>query len=175
MPKLKTPLLIERIQQRITDLEFGAAFEARDINALLTSEQQIALKALWLEQQALRKRHKLPKNKLEKQQLGWKTIRDVRIEVYKNALVKAKGSLLASVKDDQAAAELKRARVFMAAFADAGKVRRNARSAANIAVRRAGYQPLHASPQIGRKATQRDELIRDMELRLIGKEGDAEQ
>ena len=82
MPKLSTTQLIARLEKRIVDLKDGASFEARDINAVLTNHQQLALKVLWGEQQALRKQHKQPKNELEKQQLGWKTIRDVRIEVY---------------------------------------------------------------------------------------------
>lgn len=171
MPKLTVSLLIERLQQRINELEDGASFEARDINALLSDEQQIELKRLWAEQQGLRKKHRPPKSLADQQAIGWKTIREVRIEIYKMALAEAKGSLLTSLKLDQQRSEIKSAETFMNAFSSAKAEGKNAISAANIATRRAGFQPPLMSPDRGRKAKQRDELVQQMEDELRGEKG----
>ena len=66
MPKLNVTHLVGRIQERIEQLERGDALEARDINALLTKEQQQALKDVWTKQQSLRKTHKPPKTNEER-------------------------------------------------------------------------------------------------------------
>ena len=86
MPKINATHKLERIQKRIAQLENDEALEARDINALLTPEQQQELKDAWAIQQQLRKNHKPPKTDAEKNKLGWKTIREVRLDVYRNAL-----------------------------------------------------------------------------------------
>ena len=52
MPKLNVTHLVGRIQERIEQLERGDTLEARDINALLTKEQQQELKDAWTVQQA---------------------------------------------------------------------------------------------------------------------------
>jgi len=53
--KLNVTHLVGRIQERIEQLERGFALEARDINALLTKEQQQELKDAWTKKQVLRK------------------------------------------------------------------------------------------------------------------------
>ena len=55
MPKLNTLHRLERIAERISQLEQGVDLDARDINSLLTIEQQQSLKNAWSEQQQLRK------------------------------------------------------------------------------------------------------------------------
>ena len=82
MPKLNVTHIVGRIQERIEQLERGDALEARDINVLLTKEQQQELKDAWTKQQALRKIHKPPKTNQEANKMGWKTIRKVRLEIY---------------------------------------------------------------------------------------------
>ena len=54
MPKINATHKLERIQKRIAQLENDEALEARDINALLTPEQQQELKDAWAIQQLLR-------------------------------------------------------------------------------------------------------------------------
>lgn len=139
MPKLNITHLPERIKQRIEELERGEQLEARDINALLNKEQQQALKAAWAVQQALRKTHKLPKTEAAKQAIGWKTIREVRLDIYRQALADAQNGLSDGLKELQRQSEIKAARVFMDAFSSAGKEGRNAWSAGNIALTRAGF------------------------------------
>lgn len=55
MPKLSSLQLLERIEERLRDLEAGKELEARKINVLLTTQQRQQLKAEWQAQQKLRK------------------------------------------------------------------------------------------------------------------------
>jgi len=142
MPKLNITHLTERLTKRIEQLEQGAAIEARDINALLSDEQQQALKDAWATQQALRKQHKQPKTDAAKRELGWKTIREVRLDIYRQALADAKSNLVKGMQDLQRESEVRAARVFMEAFSEAHKQGKNTHSAGNIALTRAGFNKL---------------------------------
>ena len=55
MPKLSSLQILERIEERLRDLEAGKELEAREINVLLTTKQRQQLKADWQAQQKLRK------------------------------------------------------------------------------------------------------------------------
>jgi hypothetical protein len=55
MPKLSSLQILERIEERLRDLEAGKELEAREINVLLTTQQRQQLKADWRAQQKLRK------------------------------------------------------------------------------------------------------------------------
>lgn len=139
MPKLNITHLPERLQKRIEQLERGDALEARDINALLNEEQQQALKAAWSAQQALRKQHKPPKTEATKQAIGWKTIREVRLEIYKQALAEIENRLIEEYDQLLQQREIKAARVFMDAYLAASNEGKNAWTAGNIALTRAGF------------------------------------
>ena len=139
MPKLDITHLTERLTKRIEQLEQGIALEARDINALLNDLQQQALKAAWAQQQLLRKQHRQPKTTAEKAQLGWMTIREVRLDIYRQALAEAKHNLVDGIKELQHKSEVRAARVFMDAFSKAVDANKNAHSAGNIAMTRAGF------------------------------------
>ena len=142
MPKLNITHLTERLTKRIEQLEQGIALEARDINALLNDLQQQALKAAWVKQQLLRKQHRQPKTTAEKAQLGWMTIREVRLDIYRQALAEAKSNLVDGIKELQHKSEVRAARVFMDAFSKAVDEGKNAHSAGNIAMTRAGFNKL---------------------------------
>jgi hypothetical protein len=157
MPKLNITHLPERLQKRLEQLERGEALEARDINALLNDEQKQRLKNAWSEQQALRKKHKPPKTEEEQKKIGWKSIRDVRIEIYKEAIADTDANLLDGYKDELKRLEVKRARVFMDAVSLAGKEGKNMLSTGNIALARAGFGATHSS------VNQRDREINAME------------
>jgi len=139
MPKLNVTHLVGRIQERIEQLERGDALEARDINALLTKEQQQELKDAWTKQQSLRKIHKPPKSNEEANKIGWKTIREVRLEIYKTALQEAQDGVGNGIEKLLRQSEVKAARVFMDAFSKAKEEGKNAWSAGNIALRRHGF------------------------------------
>lgn len=157
MPKLNITHLPERLQKRLEQLERGEALEARDINVLLNDEQKQRLKKAWSEQQALRKKYKPPKTEAEQRKIGWKTIRDVRIEVYKQAIADTETNLLDGYRDELKRLEVKKARVFMDAVSLAGKEGKNMLSAGNIALARAGFGVTHSS------VNQRDREVNAME------------
>lgn len=161
MPKLNPTHLPERLKSRIVQLECGEALEARDINALLNAEQQKALKTAWAAQQALRKQHNPPKTDAEKAALGWKTIREVRLDIYKQALAQAYNGLVDGIEELQQQREIKAARVFMDAFSEAGKTGKNAWSAGNIALTRPGFNRVDGLSNHG--LSKRDREIRAME------------
>ncbi|WP_445779287.1 hypothetical protein [Shewanella sp.] len=78
MPKLNTEQLMERLERRIHKLELGEEIAAKDIKALLSSEQQQQLVDALAAQVALKK-NKRACTDAEKQALGWKSIREVRV------------------------------------------------------------------------------------------------
>jgi hypothetical protein len=138
VPKLNITHLVGRIQERIEQLERGDALEARDINALLTKEQQQALRDAWTKQQLLRKIHKLPKSNEEANKIGWKTIREVRLQIYKQALQEAQDGVGDGIEKLLHQSEVKAARVFLDAYFNA-KEGTSKCSAGNIALRRNGF------------------------------------
>ncbi len=164
MPKLNITHLPERLMKRIEQLERGDALEARDINSLLNNEQRHALNTDWAAQQALRKQHTPPKTVAEKQQIGWKTIREVRLDIYRQALKDTQDDMLNGIDELQRQSEIKAARTFMNAFSKAGKEDKNALSAGNIAVTRAGFNKASYC-----YSTKRDKEVNEMEEALYKK------
>jgi hypothetical protein len=55
MPKLDGTHIAERLKGRLEELQQGKEVAARDLRALLTTEQAVAMDAAWAEQQELRK------------------------------------------------------------------------------------------------------------------------
>jgi len=161
MPKLNVTHLVGRMQQRIEQLEHGDALEARDINALLTKEQNQALKDAWAQQQLLRKIHKPPKSNEDAQKIGWKTIREVRLEIYKQALQEAQDSVGDGIEKLLHQSKVKAARVFMGAFSKAKEEDKNAWSAGNIALRRNGFSRIDG--QSYNYSNTRDKEVNEME------------
>ena len=85
---------MERLERRIHQLELGEEIAAKDIKALLNAEQQQQLVDALAAQVALKK-NKRPRTDAEKQALGWKSIREVRLDVLRSALNAANDGLLA--------------------------------------------------------------------------------
>lgn len=161
MPKLNVTHLPERLQKRIEQLERDEALEARDINALLTTEQQQALKNAWQYQKDLRTIHKPPKTDEKKQLIGWKTIREVRLDIYKQALQEAQNGAGDGIEELLHQSEVKAARVFMNAFSQAKEEGKNAWSAGNIALRRNGFSRIDG--QDYSYSNTRDKEVNEME------------
>jgi hypothetical protein len=113
MPKLEIEHLIQKLQKRTKQLENGKLLEARDINVLLNVKQLNDLKNYWSKQQALRKTHKTPITEQDKKRIGWKTIREVRLDILNKALVDANDSLLGSFEKRLKALEVKRDKIYM--------------------------------------------------------------
>ncbi len=165
MPKLNNIHLPERIQEHINKMEKGIEVEAKKDKTLLNDKQQQALKRALLHQQQLKKIHKRPKTKEDKDKIGWKEIREVRLEIYRQALRELKNNTLNEISKLQRQREAKAARVFMDAWSkaiDEGKSEWSAKSAGYIAQTRAGF----GRPQ-STGLTKRDREIQQMEEAIL--------
>ena len=172
MPKLNVTHLPERLQKRIEQLENDEALEARDINALLTPAQQQALKDLWKLQQDLRAIHKPPKTEERKQLLGWKTIREVRLEIYRQALAEANSGLLAGYEELLKDKELRQAQIYLKTYSEqlaAGKDKASAKREANNELTRNKLKRVDGAVVGSIGLNQRDKEIFEMENRLRAK------
>lgn len=167
MPKLNATHIPERLREAIEQLEHGEEVEAKKNKTLLTEEQQKALDDAWVKQQALRKKYKPPKTEDEVIKLGWKDKREVRIEIYKQALAELEDDFL-SIQQKQFAKEQAQAtRAYLKGLFGA-KDGQNKDSAGRIAVARAGFTP-HSG---GAVVTKRDKEIRKLEQQILEQFGD---
>ena len=101
MPKLNNTHLPERIQEHIAKMERGEEVEAKKDKTLLNEQQQKKLKEALAQQQQLKKTHKRPKTQEEKDAIGWKEIRDVRLRIYKQALEELSANVVDDIKELQ--------------------------------------------------------------------------
>jgi hypothetical protein len=142
MPKLNNTHLPQRIQEHIEKMERGEEVEAKKDKTLLNDAQRQQLEDALGYQQQLKKLHKRPKTQEEKDKIGWKEIREVRLEIYRQALQQLNQNVVDDIKELQRQREAKAARVFMDAWSKAGKegkVGNSAVSTGNIALTRAGF------------------------------------
>lgn len=161
MPKLNNTHLPQRIQEHIEKMERGEEVEAKKDKTLLNVSQQQTLKNALEAQKVLKKTNKRPKTQAEKDKIGWKEIREVRLEIYRQALYELNQNVVADIRELQRKREAKANRVFMDAWSDAvkeGKQRLSAMSVGYIALTRAGFTPSHSAG-----LSKRDREIRDME------------
>ena len=162
MPKLNATHLSQRIQEVIDQLERGEEVEAKKNKTLLTEEQQKALVDAWGEQQVLRKKYKPPKTEDEKQKLGWKDKREIRIEIFKQALAELDEDSL-NIHLKQLAKERAQATgAYLKGYFSAADGR-NKDSAGRIAVARAGFTPNPGSSVVAK----RDLEIRKLEQQIL--------
>ena len=170
MPKLNATHIPERLREAIEQLERGEEVEAKKNKTLLNTHQQKALDDAWNKQQALRKKHKPPKTEEEKQKLDWKDKREVRIEIFKQALQEANSNAVDDIKGLQRQREAKANRIYMDAWSDAvgkGKGRAQAISAGNIALVKAGFgRPVAV-------VNERDKEIRKLEQQILERSEDS--
>lgn len=165
MPKINATHLTERLQDHIAKMERGEEVEAKKDKTLLSDKWQQALKDALQAQKALKKSHKRPKTQAEKDALGWKEIREVRLEIYRQALGELKDDMHLHIRKLQQQREAKAARVFMDAWSQAGKDGKDslaAKVAGNIALTRAGF----GRPQ-GMGLTRRDREVQQMEEDIL--------
>lgn len=125
MPELDDTHAIPRLQKRIAELEAGNEIAKRDVYAVLNEQQQQELEFELAAQQALKKQGRARTDEARRA-LGWKTIREVRIEVLKRALAQAETNELVALKRKLHDAEVRRARIYMQAFGEARKAGRAA-------------------------------------------------
>ena len=139
MPKLDGTHLPERLAQRLADLKADKEVAARDVKALLSDEQIVAMDEAWEEQQALRK-IKRARTKEEERELGWKTKREIYIEAYENALNEATEDIGDAFKEKLRKSEVRAARIYLDTYfaaIDEGKEPYQADLAANNELKRA--------------------------------------
>lgn len=166
MPKLDALQKNDRLHLMLESLHAGKEIAARDLKALLNDEQNAALETAWAEQQALRKR-KRARNKEQQTALGWKTKREVQIEIIEQALENEADLLLETVEQKQHDTEIRQARIFLAAYFAArgeGKADGVAWNKANNAITQAKLPRLDVAN--GTSINSRDGDIRAMEAAL---------
>ena len=142
MPKLDGTHMVERLAKRIAELEAGEEVAAKDIRALLTGEQQKELEDAWAAQEQLRLGKKA-RTEDEKKSLGWKTKREVRLEIFRKALEVAKDGQVDAWRKKLRDAEIRQARIYFDALNEAekaGKDKQAAQTFANNELTRAGLK-----------------------------------
>ena len=167
MPKLNTDVLIQRLQGRIAELEAGAEIAIKHIRALLTDTQQQTLDDALAEQVELKKGRRA-RTEEEKKALGWKTIREVRLEVLKSALAEANAGLLADYKRRMKADDVRQGRIYFDALNKAEKDGKDPQAAkvwANNELTRAGLRRMDG--QEVAHQNKRDREVNEMEDAIL--------
>lgn len=172
MPKLNGIQILERLMERLAQLEAGEEIAAKEIRSLLTPTQQQELEDAWKEQQELRK-GKRARTAEEEKELGWKTKREVRIEVFKRAVSAADGNLEKELVKREAEIARRQLRIYFDALDEAKEKGRDATEAKNYAnneLTRAGLQRLDYKQKLVEEIKQKREIERYMRL-AGGKKG----
>jgi hypothetical protein len=144
MPKVKDAYLADRIRKRIAELEAGEEVPAKDIKAVLTEEQLAAIDTAWAAQQLLRK-GKRARTEQEQQELGWRTKRDIRLDVLRQALKEADAGVLRALQEELKQSELRQSKIYLRSYFEAmreGKPRNQAENWANNELTRGGLNRL---------------------------------
>jgi hypothetical protein len=166
MPKLDDTHLADRIRKRIAELEADKEVAAKDIRAVLTEEQLAAIDAAWAEQQLLRK-SKRARTEQEQQELGWRTKREIRLDVLRQALVEAENNLVDAYKKKQKKAEARAGKIYFDALYEAideGKPRSQAANWANNELTRGGLNRVDGARV--NSMSKRDREVRELEAKL---------
>lgn len=166
MPKLNLKQLTERLYGRIKQLEAGEEVAAKDIAALLTVEQRNQLDADWQIQQELRA-GKRATTERQRQEFGWKSKREVRLNVLRQALADAERQLLGWHANKQQELEIRQTRIYMKTFGEAtdeGKPVQQARNMANNKLTQSGL-PRMDGQQVNHQSM-RDKEVFEMEAKL---------
>jgi hypothetical protein len=169
MPKLNTEQIIARLEGRIAELEACEEVAVKHIRALLTEAQQQALDDALAAQVELKKA-KRARTDEEKTALGWKTIRQVRLDVLNAALAEARSGVIEDFERRRVAADVRQARIYFEALKTAqkaGKDLQAARTWANNELTRAGLRRLDEQNVRGMSA--RDKGVAEMEATLLAK------
>ena len=85
MPKLTDAQRYEKLREQLADLKAGKEVVRRKMEVVLSPAQLKAIDDQWAEQQKLRAKVKA-RTKEQQQAAGYKTIREVHIEVYEEAV-----------------------------------------------------------------------------------------
>ena len=99
------------------------------------------------------------------ERFGWKTKREIRLDLLRQILDDLHDRLLEEIKKEQFKREVKAARIFLDAFFKAKDEGKNAYSEANIALQRAGFP--RTDSLVSRSMPKRDREVREMEEALL--------
>lgn len=161
--------MAERLRKRLAELEAGEEVVAKDIRILLNDEQNAALDAAWTEQEKLRA-GKRARTLAQRQALGIKSKRELRIAAFKSALEQAEDNEIAAWEAKLRAAEVRQARIYFDALIAAkasGKNEQAAENWANNELTRADLRRLDG--QDVRYLSKRDKEVNEMEDALRAK------
>lgn len=166
MPKLNGIHIFERLKERLEQLEAGEEIAAKEIRSLLTPEQQQELEDAWKEQQELRK-GKRARTAEEEKALGWKTKREVRIEVFRRALKAADDGVDKEFERLQVEATKRQLKIYFEALDEAkklGKDKTEAENYANNELTRAGIRRMDYQQKLIEEIKQKRLVERYMRL-----------
>ncbi len=167
MPKLDGTQIVVRLRERLNELHEGKEVAARDLRALLTSEQAFSMDMAWSEQQALRTK-KRARTKEEEIALGWKTKREIHIEAYERAIVEADDAMPETMEKLQHDAQVRQARIYMESYSkalEAGKPNDVAENLANNDLTRADLRRVDGLV-VGQR-NRRDQEVWEMEQQVL--------
>ena len=169
MPKLDGMHIIERLRNRLEELRSDKEVAARDLRALLTEQQVIAMDAAWAEQQQLRKK-KRARTKEEEIALGWKSKREIQIAAYERAVDEADSGMIDTIEQLQRKDTVRQARIYMDSYSKAmkeGKTNEIAKNLANNDLTRAGLRRVDG--QNVWTQNKRDKEVWEMEQQILGR------
>ena len=169
MPKLDGTHIADRLRRRLEELREGKEVAARDLRALLTDEQVGEMDAAWADQQLLRKQ-KRTRTKEEEIALGWKTKREIQIEVYEKAVAEADNGMLETLEELQRKAQVRQANIYLTSYfaaQDLGKTDDVARNLANNDLTRAGLKRVDGVES--QFTNQREREMWEMEQEILGR------
>ena len=138
MPKLDNTHIADRLRERLADLKSDKEVAAREIKKLLNKEQLKAVEEEKAKQKKLKK-EKIARTKEQQKEFGYKSIRDIYIDAYEQAIndLDEVGAWNKKLRD----AEVKQARIYMDSLSKAlkdGKTTEQAKNIANNDLTRAG-------------------------------------
>ena len=171
MPKLDATHLFSRLVIRLEQLEAGEEIAAKEIRSLLTTKQLKELDDAWKKQQELRKgiRARTPE---EEKALGWKTKREVRIEVFKDAIAAADENIELEFEKLQIKAVRRRMRIYFEALDEAqkmGKDMTEAKNYANNKLTQAGLQRMDYKERLAAEIKRTREVQKYLSLSKFSK------
>lgn len=156
MPKINNIHKHDRLRERAEQLKRGDEVAIKDLNALLTKEQQQQMKDAWTNEKTLRDTNVIGEGE-------WKSIRDIRIEYLSQVLAERDLNVVVEFDELAKQREIQAAKIFLDAYFAASEKGENAMSKANIALQKSGFKPIHAV-RTGR--TTRDKEVQKMESAL---------
>jgi hypothetical protein len=165
MPKLDNTHIADRLRERLADLKSDKEVAAREIKALLNKEQLKDVEEKKAKQKKLKK-EKIARTKEQQKEFGYKSIREIYIEVYEKAIdeLDEVGAWDKKLRN----AEVRQMRIYMDSISEAlkeGKTQEQAKSIANNNLTRAGLARMDGQ-RVNQYLNKRDKEIAEGEAAL---------